>query len=173
MPPAISGMRLRHVFEQHLPHLGVRLFAQQKVLRVLRRDHNRLELVIGFQQPSAVIHARGAILASGRFFGRGLKADRRAVRESIFNLPVLQPRDRAGWHNRSLFDPNGHAINRAGVETDEKFRPVSKKGHAVSPNLFAAGSILAHQDWVRMKCGSGLAITTAYSAVKHFARFCL
>jgi glycerol-3-phosphate dehydrogenase subunit B len=32
--------------------------------------------------------------------------------------------------------------------------------------LFAIGSILAHQDWIRMKCGSGLAIATAYGAVK-------
>jgi hypothetical protein len=31
--------------------------------------------------------------------------------------------------------------------------------------LFAAGSILAHQDWMRMKCGSGLALSTAYAAV--------
>ena len=30
----------------------------------------------------------------------------------------------------------------------------------------AAGAILAHQDWVRRKCGSGLAIATAYGAVR-------
>jgi glycerol-3-phosphate dehydrogenase subunit B len=35
--------------------------------------------------------------------------------------------------------------------------------------LFAAGSILAHQDWMRMKCGSGLAIATAYAAVEGVA----
>ena len=173
MPPAIGGMRLRHVFEQNLPGRGVRLFSQQKVLRVLRHEHNRLALEIGFQEPSAVVHARGAILASGRFFGRGLEADRYAVRETIFDLAVHQPRERSGWHNRSLFDPGGHAINSAGVETDEKFRPFSKKGHGVFPNLFAAGSILAHQDWVRMKCGTGLGVTTAYNAVNHFAQDCL
>jgi hypothetical protein len=27
---------------------------------------------------------------------------------------------------------------------------------------------LAHQDWKRMKCGSGLAISTAYGAVQSF-----
>ena len=35
-------------------------------------------------------------------------------------------------------------------------------------NLFAAGSILAHPDWMRQKCGAGLAIATAYGAVKAF-----
>ena len=34
----------------------------------------------------------------------------------------------------------------------------------------AAGSILAHQDWKRQKCGSGLAIATAYGAVQACAR---
>jgi glycerol-3-phosphate dehydrogenase subunit B len=29
---------------------------------------------------------------------------------------------------------------------------------------------LAHQDWIRMKCGSGLAIATAFGAVKAFMR---
>lgn len=173
MPPAISGIRLRHVFEQNLPGRDVRLFAQQKVLRVLRHEHNRIELEIGFQEPNAIVHARGAILASGRFFGRGLEADRRAVRETIFDLPVHQPSNRAGWHTKGLFDHGGHPINRAGVETDKHLRPTNKNGQVILPNLFAAGSILAHQDWVRMKCGSGLAITTAYSAVKHFARDCL
>ena len=36
--------------------------------------------------------------------------------------------------------------------------------------LFVAGSILAHQDWMRMKCGSGLAIATAYGAVNAFLK---
>jgi glycerol-3-phosphate dehydrogenase subunit B len=28
--------------------------------------------------------------------------------------------------------------------------------------------VLAHQDWMRMKCGAGLAIATAYGAVQSF-----
>ena len=36
--------------------------------------------------------------------------------------------------------------------------------------LFAAGSILAHQDWMRMKCGSGLALATGFAAVQSFVR---
>ena len=36
--------------------------------------------------------------------------------------------------------------------------------------FFAAGSILAHQDWMRMKCGSGLALATGFAAVQSFVR---
>ena len=35
-------------------------------------------------------------------------------------------------------------------------------------NVFAAGSVLAHQDWIRTKSGAGLAIATAYGAVNAF-----
>jgi len=43
---------------------------------------------------------------------------------------------------------------------------LDRHGQTAFENLFAAGSILAHQDWMRMKCGSGLAIATAYAAVR-------
>jgi glycerol-3-phosphate dehydrogenase subunit B len=35
----------------------------------------------------------------------------------------------------------------------------------VYENLFAAGAILAHQDWIRSKSGTGLAVATAFGAV--------
>jgi glycerol-3-phosphate dehydrogenase subunit B len=65
-------------------------------------------------------------------------------------------------------DPRGHPINRAGLETDAFFRPLDRSGDPAYRNLFAVGSILAHQDWMRMKCGSGLAVSTAFKAVNAF-----
>jgi len=53
-----------------------------------------------------------------------------------------------------------------GLETDEHLRPLDEGGNPAFKNLFAAGSILAHQDWMRRKCGSGLAIATAYAALE-------
>jgi glycerol-3-phosphate dehydrogenase subunit B len=61
-------------------------------------------------------------------------------------------------------------VNQAGLETDPIFRPLDASGRPAHPRLFAAGSILAHQDWMRMKCGSGLAMATAYAAVEGAAR---
>jgi glycerol-3-phosphate dehydrogenase subunit B len=97
--------------------------------------------------------------------GGGLQADRRRVSEPLFQLPVSQPACRGDWHREDFLDRRGHAINRAGVEVDAAFRPVDAAGRVVHPGLHAAGSILAHQDWMRMKCGSGLAIATAWAAV--------
>jgi len=74
------------------------------------------------------------------------------------------------WHRKSFLDPRGHPINRAGLEIDDTFRPLDRSGRPAYRTLFAAGSILAHQDWMRMKCGSGLSIATGYGAVNAFAR---
>jgi glycerol-3-phosphate dehydrogenase subunit B len=98
--------------------------------------------------------------------GGGLHADRRGVRETLFDLPVHQPEGRGAWHRHDFFDPQGHPVNRAGLEIDDRFRPLTVSGRPAHAHLFAAGSILAHQDWIRMKCGAGLAIATAYGAVQ-------
>jgi glycerol-3-phosphate dehydrogenase subunit B len=92
------------------------------------------------------------------------------VRESILGLPARQPASREAWHQRDFLDPSGHAINRAGLEIDGAWRPLDASGKPVWPRLFAVGSILAHQDWMRSKCGSGLAIATAWAALDQVAR---
>jgi glycerol-3-phosphate dehydrogenase subunit B len=171
MLPAVTGVRLRELFEQRLPAMGIRPYWQQRVLGVQRLNDGRWSMSVGYAEAERQVVARSAILCSGRFFGRGLHARRHGIQETIFDLPVVQPMDRAAWHHKDLFDSQGHPINRAGLAVDERFRPVDAQCHAIFPNLFAAGSILAYQDWMRQKCGSGLAIATAYGAVQSCAGF--
>jgi glycerol-3-phosphate dehydrogenase subunit B len=171
MPPAIGGLRIKAVFEKALPHLGVRTHYQQKIIAVDNPGRNGFRFDIGRGQPQRVIVARGVILASGRFIGGGLTSDRKAVRETIFDLPVFQPVTRSEWHQKSFLDPDGHLINRFGITTDDQWRPLDNNQRPAYPGLFAAGSILAHQDWARQKCGAGLGITTAFAAVDASHRF--
>ncbi len=166
MLPAVTGLRLRETFERRLPAMGVRTLYQKSVLHAGRLQDGRWELEVGGDAPEIRVHSRAVILASGRFMGKGLHADRSGVRETIFNLPVSQPPNRTFWHHKDLLDPHGHPINRAGLDIDDRFRPLDGREQPFSDNLFAAGSILAHQDWMRQKCGSGLAIATAYGAVE-------
>ena len=85
------------------------------------------------------------------------------------DLPVFQPPSREQWHSPDLFDPAGHPVDRAGIVVDDAFRPVDITGKVVRPGLYAAGTILAHQDWLREKCGAGLAVATAWAAVAALA----
>jgi len=167
MPPSITGPRINEAFETQLPKKGVRLLLQKKVLKV---HHNKDSFVldIGSSATEHTVKAKGIILASGRFLGRGLHADRKQIRESIFDLPVFQVGERKKWHSQNFLDPKGHLINMAGLEIDNMFRPLDSSGKPAFNTLFAAGSILAHQDWMRMKCGSGLAIASAFAAVNAF-----
>ena len=165
MPPAITGLRLKRALERQIPRLGVRTHFQHRVTRVIRDGPRACRFEVGRQRPRFCVSPKAAVLATGRFFGGGLVADRKGIRETVLDLPVAQPATRSGWHRKALLDPAGHSINRAGLETDQRLRPLNAKGQPAFDNLFAAGSILAHQDWMRMKCGSGLAITTARAAI--------
>lgn len=167
MPPSIPGLRIKEVFESNLPAKGVRRFFQKQVLGV-RKAGKKFVVQVGDASPETLIETRGIVLASGRFLGKGLSADRKQIRESIFDLPVHQPIKRNEWHCYEFLDPAGHPVNRAGLLTDDRFRPLDRSGKTAHERLFAAGSILAHQDWMRQKCGSGLAIATAHAAVNAF-----
>ncbi len=166
MPPGVTGLRLKDAFERGLRDLGVGLLLENRIFRAEADPRGGFRLHAGRTEVEAVIEARSVILATGRFLGGGLTADRQMVKESLFDLPVHQPERRDQWHREDFLDRRGHPVNRAGLETDRHFRPLDRSGRPAHPRLFAAGSILAHQDWVRMKCGSGLAVATAWVAVE-------
>lgn len=165
MPASVPGFRLKEVFDSALPRRGLLRLIDKRVESVDRMDNGNFLLAIGGDDGAVLIQARAVILATGRFMGKGLVSDRERIHEPIFGLPLHQPDGRPAWHHQEFLYRGGHPVNRAGVEVDECFRPVDGAGNVVHGNLFAAGSILAHQDWMRMKCGSGLAIATAYAAV--------
>ena len=170
MPTSVPGLRLLTALEAAVSARGVGR-RQQATVRALTFDGDEtaaldLEGVPGGEH----VRARAVVLATGRFTGRGLTADRGGVRESILGIPVHQPVSRETWHQRDFLDPSGHTINRAGLSIDAAWRPLDANGKPVWPRLYAVGSILAHQDWMRSKCGSGLAIATAWAATEQVVR---
>ena len=170
LPPAIAGLRLKNAFAQILTSLGVRTFYQRLVSQAKLKKSGHFTFCLWDNQKELVIETQAVILATGRFIGQGLVADRMRIRETLLDLPVSQPNNRTLWHQKSLFEPAGHAINKAGLEVNDNFQPLGATGRPVYENLYAVGSILAHADWIRMKCGSGIAIASAYAAVNAFLR---
>lgn len=178
LPPSVAGGRLRAAFERYLPQQGVDVYSQKLASQgALLPDGNLRFDVTGLgaaplqgipESPVAEfqITARTAIHAGGRFFGKGLQAERTGIREPVLGLYVQQPESRDAWHAKQFFTPEGHAVNRSGLLVDAMFRPLSTAGEVAFANLFAAGSILAGQDWMRQKCGAGLAVSTAWCAVE-------
>jgi glycerol-3-phosphate dehydrogenase subunit B len=170
MPPSVPGMRLKEIFLRSLPASGVDCMFQKHVLEAMSTEQKDFILDVGRSEPEARIKADGIVLATGRFLGGGLHSDHATIKEPLFDLPVFQPEERNNWHNDGFFEPRGHAVNQAGLETDDMLRPLDAEGNPAFKTLFAAGIILAHQDWTRMKCGSGLSVATAYGAVESFVK---
>lgn len=168
-PPSVPGLRLLQAFSRQLPVYGVRQLPAHRVSAAIPGANGGFRLQVDNGAADQQVRCRGIILATGRFLGGGLQADIHGIREPLFNLPVYQPQLRDQWHRQEFFDLRGHPANRAGLEVDTLFRPLNAEGQPAFEKVHAAGSILAHQDWMRMKCGAGLAIATAFGAVKAFA----
>jgi glycerol-3-phosphate dehydrogenase subunit B len=165
MPPTAAGVRLREALDRAFSRYGVATFVGGRVSNVSESEAG-FSVTASMMGEETVISARKMILATGRFMGGGLSGDRCRVSEPLLDLHVAQPQTREEWHRCDLFDPRGHAVNRAGVMADGKMQPLTSDGHPVSPNLFVAGSILAHQDWKREKSGAGISIATAFKAAE-------
>ena len=168
LPASVPGMRLKSLFEGRISTLGVDLKLQHRVFSITPLDDGRYEVAYGIQTPDKKAIAKGLVLATGRFLGGGLHADRQKIVETVMNLPVVQPADREEWHRTDLLDPRGHQVSSAGVEVDSSFRPVDENGNVVHEHVYAVGSLLAHQDWMRMKCGTGIAVASSLRAVEAF-----
>lgn len=170
MPPSVPGIRLREMFEQVFPQKGVTLIPQQKISSLrLQSDGAQLELSDNYGP--VVIEANAVILATGRFLSGGLEAEITGITEPLLDLPVHQPASRADWYRKTYTDREGHLIHKAGIEIDGTYRPLGKNGMPYHERLFAAGIILAHQDWIRSRSGAGIAIATAYKAVQAVENF--
>ncbi|MBU0462270.1 MAG: FAD-binding protein, partial [Proteobacteria bacterium] len=167
MPPSIPGLRLKNAFEKKLSGLDASFLSNAKIaFHAMEKDHFILKAINDNFETR--IKARGVILATGRFPGGGLFARRDIILETVFDLPVFQPKTRDLWHQLNFFDPKGHQINQTGLETDDMFRPLDKTGNPAFENLYAAGSIIAHNDWARLKSGAGVSCVSAYTAVNSF-----
>jgi len=173
MPPSVPGIRLREMFEQVFPQKGLTLIPQQKVTS-LTFNVDGAFLKLSDNYGPITIHSKAVILATGRFLSGGLDANITGITENLLNLPVTQPLSRTDWYHDEYTDHRGHAIHKAGIEIDSSFRPLcngGKDGKAYNERLFAAGIILAHQDWIRGRSGAGIAIATAYKAVEAAEKF--
>lgn len=165
MPPSVPGIRLREMVEQYFPQKGMTIIPQQKVKSIEFGDDAAV-LHLADNYGPIRISAGTVILATGRFISGGLEAGVDGIKEALLNLPVFQPGTRDQWYQQQYMGKTGHEIHRAGVVTDDSFRPIDNEGRVVNKRLFAAGILLAHQDWIRSRSGAGIAIATACKAVE-------
>ncbi len=166
LTPSLPGMRLGALLKRDLLEAGVDYRQGAPVGRFDRQDGHVSVAYRTGQSCEERILAEHVVVATGRFFGGGLEANRQGVSEMLLGLKVEAPADRDNWHMASFLGAPGHPINRVGVKVDSSLRPVGPGGEPVYDNVFVAGAILACHDWVREKSGAGISVATGYAAVE-------
>jgi glycerol-3-phosphate dehydrogenase subunit B len=165
LPPSIPGMRLFRALKGAFQAKGGHLYWGKGVSSIECQGSEIEAVTLATSGRSARVQGRAFILATGSFVSGGLYAARDAVRETVFGLPVSLPGDRREWFHTDFFTP-GHAIEKAGIEVDDSFRPV----HGKMKNLYVCGSILAGSEVMKNQCGHGLAIATGVAAARMCGR---
>ena len=163
-PPSIPGIRLYNLMRARLQEKGVRTIIGLSVLKPMIEAGEMKGLALGESRKSPIYRASAYVLATGKFVGGGLDAQRNRVCETLFDLPVQYPQNRKEWFNPQLLTAAGQPFNSFGVEVNKDLQPVDPAGKVVYRNLFAAGGILAHADSMAEKSGGGVAISTGYVA---------
>lgn len=86
-----------------------------------------------------VLEAANFVIATGKFFSKGLVSDMKKVWEPIFGLDVEYSEDRTTWYTDNFADHQ--PFLDFGVKVDETSKP-SIEGKTVN-NLYAVGELLA------------------------------
>jgi len=167
LPPSIPGMRIFNRFKEWLIQKGVAFLLGYSVSRGTLEGKRCKGIEVLHAPVSTSYSSDHYILATGRFIGGGLVADQEKIAESVFDLPVLQPRKRDEWFQKTFFSNLPHPVHQAGILTDSSLRPVDEKGNLILENVWIAGSVLAHHHSIDEKSREGIEISTGYMAAKH------
>jgi glycerol-3-phosphate dehydrogenase subunit B len=167
LPPSIPGMRLFEGFKDYLRAKGVRVILGFEVVSSMQKNGRCQGVVLKTPAGEKVHEAESFVLATGGFFGGGLRAEGDRIVEPLFQLPVAQPGAKEDWFRYEFLGRKGHPINRSGVRTNARLNPLDENGKVPLENLFVAGRILGHHDAMREKSLAGVDIATGYKAVRN------
>jgi glycerol-3-phosphate dehydrogenase subunit B len=165
LPPSVPGMRLFEALKGALQRAGGRVVLGDRVIGA-EKNGRGVEAVVAQTAARRVAYgARSFVLATGGFASGGLELDSAGtVRETVLGLPVAgvppqgQPRFLPGYFDR-------HPLARAGLEVDERMRPLGPRG-PVYENLHAAGATLAGAEPWREASGNGISVATGFAAAR-------
>lgn len=162
MHPSRCGMRIQEQLRRLFTDLGGEVFLSDTVERA-DIDGSTVKAVYTHNMVEEPLRADNFIIATGSFMSRGLSSNYQTVWEPIFHADVNASKNRGDWHDPKFF--NTQAFLSYGVVTDEKLH-VMKDGKALN-NLYAAGTILADNDFNHYADHEGVDMLTALEAAKN------
>ncbi|MBR1872260.1 MAG: anaerobic glycerol-3-phosphate dehydrogenase subunit B [Bacteroidales bacterium] len=159
MPPSVPGIRSQLLLKKAFEAAGGTYLGGDKVTGA-KMSEGHVESIFTENLGNTVrLEADNYILASGSFFSRGLWATPEKVLEPVFGLDVCSAPSRMDWYEKDFFATQEYI--GFGVETDKSFHP-SISGRTID-NLYASGSVIGGCNTLRLSCGAGVAIMTAFA----------
>lgn len=164
LPPSVSGYRLYKALETVVRSLGVKLLLGYEVISARVEKDKVAGITINMGKKEMKIDGKAFVLAAGGLVGRGITSTESNLVEPIFGLDITGPETRSEWFNKSFFNPDGHPINKVGIDVDENLMPIADKKKPRFKNLFVAGAQLSGYDALKEKSGGGVTISSSYKA---------
>ncbi len=134
--------------QQHSPYAalsalaaeGVTVFRGDSIINAcLSEDGTSVKMVFSRNLGSEPLEAGAYLLATGKFFSRGIMSNMEKVFEPVFDADVEFEEDHEKWFDPDFFAPQPY--EKFGVKTDAEGH-VIKGGRSIC-NLFAAGQVMA------------------------------
>jgi glycerol-3-phosphate dehydrogenase subunit B len=170
LPPSTVGVRLSNAIRRWLLRERARVQIGHPVVRGIVEDGRcRAVEVEALGHPNRFT-ADHFVLATGGLYNGGIQSDEAGrLWEPIFDLAVQSPpgEGRAGWYHEHLLQARGHPIHRlAGLRVDKQMRPLNAAGEPMLENVYAVGHLIAGFNPLTDGCAEGIALATAYKAVR-------
>jgi glycerol-3-phosphate dehydrogenase subunit B len=166
LPPSVPGKRIFNRFKEWLIEKGVTFLLGYPVSKATVTGKRCQGIEVHHPPVITSYSADRFVLTTGRFIGGGLKAVAQKILEPVFNLPVHQPPSREGWFGDLFFGDLPHPIHQAGVLANASLQPVDEGGNVILENVWVAGTLLAHHQWIDEGSREGIEISTGYTAAK-------
>jgi glycerol-3-phosphate dehydrogenase subunit B len=167
LPPSIPGIRLHKLLVNAIQAVGGQVFSGSQVIASEVITERVIRVISEAAARKKSEHAHHFILATGGFLGGGLIAQETGyAQETVFNLPIHIPPDRSGWTDPRFFKPGGQPIFQAGVRVSNQFRPLDMRGQPLLNNVSVIGGALCGYDPLRERSQEGVALATAFWAVR-------
>ncbi len=172
LPPSVPGTRFSQYLEAGISRAGVSKILG-KAVGFSAENKKLISVSAADGREPFQIFAKNFVLASGSFLAGGL-AKAGGFREQIFGLDTFQQgRPCANIFTEKLTSPvitDPHPVFSIGLKVDAEQRPLSREGHVVFENLFAAGSILSGANYISDSTGAGTALATGFRAGEQAAK---
>lgn len=181
IPPSVTGLRLDRLLRNACFNLGVDIVEKGQVIGFASMADDRTDLPADRAAAARKVCARlitggfghtheyqadAVIMATGGFFSSGLTTQMGRMYEPVFGIEIKVPEDQKDWSHQYLFCGQPQPFAAYGVSVNENMQPVDAAGDVLFTNVQFVGRSLAGYDFCFEKSGNGVAITSAYHAVK-------